>query len=1548
MPRFIQHLGPRYVARLQATDIVKFMTYSASTSLSILLANIAPSQKGPAVADLMNVVQNGMSLAETSVIFALSPMGNVGRGGKEKEVGEGERKWEAAMEGDVYEVRSTSLDVSMWKLGGASVALGLVQYAKTAHEVSRTLSVLTGGLRNSWQNSEDMERLRGYEILAAILRNKSHLVNMTGFEILFEFLGLNFRSPDQSTIVNTAAYRAIALNFQLWAHTIPEIQRVHLEHFTTLLQTSRHKKFNMKQCLRKMGLVRKLLFALQTDWYPLDSVPWLVEALRVVAEASFSADDVVKPIVAFLAANLHETASGAASPRSVISRIDQNHPQMKAEQVLAMLVSLIQSPPMYQKFIGALPAARIYLLLLGERPTAGIATAILRMVAVSLKASATFSRKFELASGWSILKTVLPYGWCEAAQEAAIDILLGPVEAGNDRNVVTCSHVVPLLFGVLQSQLDVVTGLNQHDHCYNDAIEATAFAESLLEQVIAIHSSSMTFRQIFKSQTTTQYFLDMYRAFVVALSQAAEIPLASIRLLEKLTHLSLSIALDTAVAAQQKQDILDVLQLAEAVLNPRDSQESSIDTTVFVPKRPARRSRMSSSRLSVHLGERTVQRSIARINDWRKTVIATEKKRLRKNILDLREEHRQITSLTEWSTLLTVERGLWPGVASAPKWRLDETEGPYRVRKKLENDLENVSFKVESRSHQSNIREPDSEAQSMLQPEVPPWAESYEITSADADDHLDEEVQEDKHRRVRHELEPGDVIEAVYTVARIAGVDSSPGLLIFGRTHLYMLDGLMENDDGEIIDVHDAPEKLFFVPGSIVELDGPQRALRWTYEQIINYSDRTCLFRDVALELYFRDSRSLLLVFLQKTQRQATNDKLLAVVNRSGYSNDAVTPSILKSPLVGRLSGRVSGRLSAKVLMSFRMDELSTAQRKWQAREISNFAYISILNQLSGRTPNDATQYPVFPWVLSDYTSKTLNLDSEASYRDLTRPMGALTEGRREAAESRYQSLQSVEEKPFHFGTHFSSSMIVCHFLIRMAPFTNMFKTLQGGDWDLPDRLFADIARAYHSAATDIRGDVRELIPEFFSCPEFLENSQHLDFGISQTSGERIDNVKLPPWAKEDPLLFVTLNRQALESDYVSHHLPAWIDLIWGCKQRDVDSLNVFHPLSYEGTIDLDSITDEVERKATVGIIHNFGQTPRKLFSSVHPDRMMHGTSALRSGQFMDSWKTSICFLRVHGLKEVCHHAPFSVICTLSGLRTDIGVPVHGLTIDIVGEKIIPVPRGALIVPSRPHETIEWVNNSAGDLRVLVDRKAVEVIEAAFCTCAAFADAETVRSDSFFPVTTGIHSIIAGDWIGRLHGQAMAVDSGRCEFKRASDTKSSGADSETSAHTSDALSFRAGGVRRGFPTMVHCLHLAAINESTGYIATCSSEKLMLHTINGRSIAVLDLTDLAISQTYPPITSLAFHEREYSSQGLIATGAPDGTITFRTWNTNNTPDGEKARWEFVTLKTLKVKSPEGDGRLLRNTSPCVTAVRFVGETLYHGEDTGRAYCWELPD
>ena len=37
---------------------------------------------------------------------------------------------------------------------------------------------------------------------------------------------------------------------------------------------------------------------------------------------------------------------------------------------------------------------------------------------------------------------------------------------------------------------------------------------------------------------------------------------------------------------------------------------------------------------------------------------------------------------------------------------------------------------------------------------------------------------------------------------------------------------------------------------------------------------------------------------------------------------------------------------------------------KWRNREISNFQYLLALNSIAGRTYNDITQYPVFPWVI--------------------------------------------------------------------------------------------------------------------------------------------------------------------------------------------------------------------------------------------------------------------------------------------------------------------------------------------------------------------------------------------------------------------------------------------------------------------------------------------------------------------------------------------------------------------------------------------------------
>ena len=47
--------------------------------------------------------------------------------------------------------------------------------------------------------------------------------------------------------------------------------------------------------------------------------------------------------------------------------------------------------------------------------------------------------------------------------------------------------------------------------------------------------------------------------------------------------------------------------------------------------------------------------------------------------------------------------------------------------------------------------------------------------------------------------------------------------------------------------------------------------------------------------------------------------------------------------------------------------------------------------------------------------------------------------------------------------------------------------------------------------------------------------------------GSQLGDVELPPWANGSAHEFVRLHREALECDYVSERLHAWIDLIFGC-----------------------------------------------------------------------------------------------------------------------------------------------------------------------------------------------------------------------------------------------------------------------------------------------------------------------------------------------------------------------------------------------------------------
>ncbi|CAE7476491.1 lvsC, partial [Symbiodinium microadriaticum] len=284
-------------------------------------------------------------------------------------------------------------------------------------------------------------------------------------------------------------------------------------------------------------------------------------------------------------------------------------------------------------------------------------------------------------------------------------------------------------------------------------------------------------------------------------------------------------------------------------------------------------------------------------------------------------------------------------------------------------------------------------------------------------------------------------------------------------------------------------------------------------------------------------------------------------------------------------------------MSTYRLVSENSVQQKWVNGELSNFDYLMALNTMAGRSYNDLCQYPVMPWIIAQYDKDTIDLNDPSVYRDLSKPVGALNEERLQSFIERFESFKDSEIPPFMYGSHYSTMVgVVLHFLVRLQPFASLHMNIQNGHFDVPDRLFSSIPRAWEHNTTML-SEVKELTPEWFTLPEFLRNVNGYEFGKMQ-SHESVGDVELPPWAAsaED---FIRINREALESDYVSAHLHEWIDLIFGYKQRGpaaVEAHNVFYYLTYYGAVNRDIIVDEATRKAIDLQIAHFGQCPVELF----------------------------------------------------------------------------------------------------------------------------------------------------------------------------------------------------------------------------------------------------------------------------------------------------------------------------------------------------------------
>ncbi len=437
-------------------------------------------------------------------------------------------------------------------------------------------------------------------------------------------------------------------------------------------------------------------------------------------------------------------------------------------------------------------------------------------------------------------------------------------------------------------------------------------------------------------------------------------------------------------------------------------------------------------------------------------------------------------------------------------------------------------------------------------------------------------------------------------------IDYVLGTLLLTNNHL-IIEYNSEYFDGELLYTEETKQRYVSTESSEIHpckgmakifLKGTAplrpRSLRWDLAEMSSIFLRRFRLRDSALEIFFMPSAGNGNFF-------SPSMSSIFIDFGSGRTGNARRDDL--ADLIMRLSPNRCIKQWPDKHHLILQDAIRRAQNQWVNGRLSNFDYLLELNRLSGRTFNDLCQYPVMPWVLSNYSSNEVpDLTNRDNFRNLSLPIGALNAERLADCLERFESFYDQAIPPFMYGSHYSTSAgVVLHFLVRLHPFAALHRQLQNGHFDVADRLFSSVARTWEMVSTLLllltsftsfsffktlflsqcigssAAEVKELTPEWYSNPSFLQNRNNFRLGSSQ-DGDIISDVTLPPWANGSPEKFIEVMRCALESDICTENLPNWIDLIFGFKQTGPEARkanNVFFYLTYYGSIDVASIENE-------------------------------------------------------------------------------------------------------------------------------------------------------------------------------------------------------------------------------------------------------------------------------------------------------------------------------------------------------------------------------------
>ncbi|XP_042625050.1 WD repeat- and FYVE domain-containing protein 4-like isoform X1 [Cyprinus carpio] len=827
------------------------------------------------------------------------------------------------------------------------------------------------------------------------------------------------------------------------------------------------------------------------------------------------------------------------------------------------------------------------------------------------------------------------------------------------------------------------------------------------------------------------------------------------------------------------------------------------------------------------------------------------------------------------------ERGLFgpgPGVFLKQGWVQNTAEGRNRTRSRIRRQQLHRSIKMPTLTSgliQKNFVEESKGATEMIEADSDPRILCEPTQEVEEEHSLDcqrltffpvlneaSPLPEDFSEQcmdtqlILKELEPTEEVKAKHCVVVISGHVVTEGVLLFGKADLYICEGFTLTSTGDVCCRihHQTNVRDSYICNMMTKEKSSvsPSCKRWSYDDIKEANFMRFLLEDNALEIFLKNGTSVFLVF---------------------FNNDHVNAYKRLCSVVSSLKGRGETVLNARKMAAVE----KTALIKWQRGEISNFEYLMHLNTLAGRTYNDLMQYPVFPWIIADYESETLDLSCPASFRDLSKPMGAQNEKRRDKFIQRYNEVENNDgdlSAQCHYCTHYSSAIIVASYLVRMEPFSQTFLHLQGGMFDVPERMFHSIQNEWESASKDNMSDVRELIPEFFYLPDFLVNSNQFDFGCMQ-DGTPLDDVVLPPWAKGDPQEFIRVHREALESDYVSARLHLWIDLIFGYKQQGppaVEALNTFHPYFYTDKHDRASMKDPVVKSTVLGYISNFGQMPKQLFTKPHPSRTSHKGAAGKETSVSSQitpffFKLDKLKLSAQAIKELTLGPVGQIVCR--------------------EKDVLVVEKNKLLIPPHWNTYFSWGSyDQTCSFGSYTAEKSFAVCESlsdwGYAVCAACPNNSTI-------ITAGTSTVVCV-W-------DVSISKDKLKHMRLRQTLYGHTDTVTCLVASEAHSMIISGSLDqtcilwdledlGYITQLpehsSAVSALAINDLTGEIVSCAGTHLYLWTMKGQLLASLNTS----CRPEGNILCCCFTQKyEWDPRNVIITGSTDGIV--RIWKTEYT-------------------------------------------------------------